>query len=297
MTTPATAEVKVEIPPGATHNTEQQSSAENGTLSGAIKAHPVAEMFPLLDEGSDQFKSLLASIERNGQYDAIVVDDDGRILDGRNRLRACQILEREPKITRFADLHLGLDKEGVPVRPEDFAFDRNFGRRDLTPDQRAIIGAQFAEYIARGKRGAPKGNSNASKEEKTNPTNSSELISTPTKPKPDTRKNLAKKAGVSEHKAQQALDIARTDPVLAKDVAAGKVKLAKAHKQAKPKPTKKPTPKRVVSAKELAQEYRLRISNDYLHVVNSDEKNEFINRLGAILGQYGNAAPTAMVTS
>jgi hypothetical protein len=299
MTAAAANEVNAGVAPDATRNSEQQSSAEDRTLSGAIKAHPVAEMLPVLDEGSDQFKSLLASIDRNGQYDAIVVDDEGRILDGRNRLRACQILRLVPKITRLADLALGLDKEGAPVSPEDFAFDRNFGRRDLTPDQRAIISAQFAEYIAGGKRGAPAGNGNnnpAKKVEKSNAVKSSQLTPAPTTRKPETRKRLAQTAGVSQHKAQQALDVARADPATAKAVAAGKMKLAAAHKQAKPKLARKPPAKRVVSAKDLAQEYKLRIANDYLEF-SSDERVEFINRLRAILGQYANVAPTATVIS
>lgn len=195
-------------------------------------------MFPLLGEQSQQFKSLLASIDRNGQYDAIVIDDEGRILDGRNRWRACELLKREPKIVKFSDLKLGKNEDGIDVLPEDFAFDRNFGRRDLTPDQRAIIGAKFEEYIVGGKRGAPVGNGNnnpAKKEEKSKMTNRSSLTSGPETPKAErtTRAKVAKKAGVSERKAQQALDVARTDPALAKEVAAGKMKLNDAAKQTK----------------------------------------------------------------
>lgn len=209
-----------------------------------MKAHPVADMFPLLDENSDQFKSLLVSIDRNGQYDPIVVDDQGRILDGRNRWRACEVLKREPKVVKFADLKLGKNEDGVDVLPEDFAFDRNFGRRDLTPDQRAIIGAQFEEYIVGGKRGAPVGNGNnnpAKKSEKSKGAKSSPLTFEAKPARKKTRAKLAEKAGVSEHKAQQALDVARTDPALAKDVAAGTVKLSEAAKQtkaAKPSATK-----------------------------------------------------------
>lgn len=206
-------------------------------------------MFPLLDESSEQFKSLLASIDRNGQYDAIVIDDDDRILDGRNRWRACELLKREPKIVKFADLKLGKNEDGIDVLPEDFAFDRNFGRRDLTPDQRAVIGAQFEAYIVGGKRGAPVGNNNSNgsnQHVRTNAADWSQLSSRPAKRKPETRKKLAEKAGVSERKAQQALGVVRTDPALAKEVAAGKMKLndaAKQTKAAKPPATTHKAPK------------------------------------------------------
>ena len=63
-------------------------------------------------------------------------------------------------------------------------------------------------------------------------------------------------------------------------------------KEAKPKPAAKPTAKRVISAKELADDYRKRIAHDYLEI-SADGKHEFINRLFAIVKQFVGELPGA----
>ncbi len=105
--------------------------------------------------------------------------------------------------------------------------------------------ANYDAFMEAALRGAPKGNINnnpAAKAEKSNPTNSSELTSTPKKPAPDTRKKLAEKAGVSEHKAQQALHVVRkATPEVNAAVRAGDMSLKDAVKTvvpAKPKGNK-----------------------------------------------------------
>ncbi len=54
----------------------------------AWTVHPYALLFPLLDDV--EFARLVANIRENGLIEAIWLDRDGRILDGRNRLRACE---------------------------------------------------------------------------------------------------------------------------------------------------------------------------------------------------------------
>lgn len=197
---------------------------------GGKKAHPVASMFPLLDPASDQFKKLLISIKHNGLWDPIVLDGEGRILDGRNRMRACIEAGIEPKFIQFADLKLGMNKDGKPVDEAEYACEKNFARRDLTPDQRVMITALYSEYLDALDRGAPKGNKNAAKKQGDQ--------TVPAKSEPKTRAKLAKKANVSERKAQQALNVGRKQPELAKKVAAGKVTLSDAARQVEPKKPK-----------------------------------------------------------
>ncbi len=52
--------------------------------------HPVAELFPML--GADDLAELAADIAERGLLHPIVLDADGRLLDGRNRLAARQYL-------------------------------------------------------------------------------------------------------------------------------------------------------------------------------------------------------------
>src|SRR5574341_550796 len=56
-----------------------------------MEFHPISKIYPLI-EGSE-FIALKADIEKNGLLEAIWLHPDGRILDGRNRWRACQELD------------------------------------------------------------------------------------------------------------------------------------------------------------------------------------------------------------
>lgn len=56
--------------------------------------HPYADRFPMLP--ADELQRLAEDIRENGQRNPIMVSLDGLILDGRNRLAACQMLGIEP---------------------------------------------------------------------------------------------------------------------------------------------------------------------------------------------------------
>lgn len=69
-----------------------------------VGAHPYADRFPMLPE--DELQRLAEDIRENGQRNPIMVDIDGLILDGRNRLAACQMLGIEPdfEVCGFEDV-------------------------------------------------------------------------------------------------------------------------------------------------------------------------------------------------
>lgn len=99
--------------------------------------HPLADAFPMM-EGAE-FADLVASIRESGQRELIVLYD-GKILDGRNRYRACIEVGMEPRTREFN----GSD-------PVKFVIDANIRRRHLNESQRAMAAAE----IARLQRGRP----------------------------------------------------------------------------------------------------------------------------------------------
>jgi ParB-like chromosome segregation protein Spo0J len=97
-----------------------------------MEYHPLANAFPLL-EGAE-FDELVASIRARGQLEKIIVFED-RILDGRNRYRACLAAGVEPHSEDF---------EGTFEEARDLVIDANLRRRHLDASQRALIAARLA---------------------------------------------------------------------------------------------------------------------------------------------------------
>lgn len=94
-----------------------------------LEFHPASGIFPLL-EGA-LFEEFKAAIKRDGLKHRIVTLD-GKILDGRNRYRACLVVRVEPRFTEYTG-----DQD-----PVDFVFTENADRRHLSPAQWALVGAR-----------------------------------------------------------------------------------------------------------------------------------------------------------
>jgi len=102
----------------------------SATICG-FAVHEAAELFPLFDDAA--FDALVADIRDNGQMEPIILDTEHRIIDGRNRARACERLNVRP-VTKVYD--------GDNVL--QFVVSHNLHRRHLTDSQRAMIGAKLA---------------------------------------------------------------------------------------------------------------------------------------------------------
>jgi hypothetical protein len=92
--------------------------------------HPLAEVLPLME--GEPFAELIADIKANGLREPIMVCD-GKILDGRNRFRACAEAGVEPNLEYF--------NGGDPIA---YVLSMNVHRRHLTTSQRAMIAAELA---------------------------------------------------------------------------------------------------------------------------------------------------------
>lgn len=101
--------------------------------------HPAAELFPLMSE--TEYAALKEDIAANGLREPIWLHPDNRILDGRNRYRACQELGIKPTYRYW-------DGQGDPV---SFSVSMNLQRRHLNESQRAMLAARLAQR-AKGNR-------------------------------------------------------------------------------------------------------------------------------------------------
>ncbi len=93
--------------------------------------HPAAMLFPEME--GDQWNKFVVDIRDNGQQEPIIVHN-GKVIDGRNRLRACRWLKIEPKVRQYQG------------REEDilqYVISLNLNRRHLTESQRAMIAAKL----------------------------------------------------------------------------------------------------------------------------------------------------------
>jgi ParB-like chromosome segregation protein Spo0J len=111
----------------------RQYSAERQEETKPLEFHPIANIFPMLEDESVGFEALVDDIKARHQQDQIVTYE-GKILDGRNRYRACKQLG----ITAL------LIREYHGEDPVGFVLSANLHRRHLNEAQRALVAAKLA---------------------------------------------------------------------------------------------------------------------------------------------------------
>lgn len=100
-----------------------------------MEAHPLATLFPMMTD--EELTALAEDIRRHGLREPITVWQ-GRILDGRNRWRACELAGVTPQTVEW-------DGQGSPL---SWVLSKNLYRRHLTASQRAAIAVEVKERFA-----------------------------------------------------------------------------------------------------------------------------------------------------
>ena len=96
-----------------------------------MEYHEYANIYRMLPD--KELQTLAADIKSKGQL-LPITSYEGKILDGRNRFRACGIAGLQPRFTEYT----GDD-------PLGFVMSHNLHRRHLTESQRAMVAAKWAK--------------------------------------------------------------------------------------------------------------------------------------------------------
>jgi len=170
--------------------------------------HPAALVFPEMT--GTALQELADDIKQNGLAYPIIRDTESVILDGRNRLKACEVAGVEPRFETYKG-----------TNPIGFIVSANLKRRHLDASQRAMA-AKLATLKHGGDRRSDQAANDAAR----------------------TQAQAAAMLNVSERSIRHATIVRDSGkPDLIKDVEQGKISVSAAAKQAKPPPPPKPQPK------------------------------------------------------
>jgi N6-adenosine-specific RNA methylase IME4 len=137
---------------GVVKGPDQGASADGAPPSDhpGIPFHPLADIFPLI-EGAE-FDELVRDIARHGLNEPIILLG-GKILDGRNRYRACVAAKLLPPsldqvtVTQLKHFRYFV-AAGAPEPSQEellaFVLSKNLHRRQLNESQRAMVAANIA---------------------------------------------------------------------------------------------------------------------------------------------------------
>lgn len=195
--------------------------------------HEAAETFPLMDDG--RLAELKADIQAHGLREAITLCD-GKILDGRNRARACQELGIEPATQIY---------EG---NPWEYVWSLNGQRRDIAQEVRAhiwvFVAGQSDKWVAEQDRIHAEANAKRSRAAKAQPRTADgrrlaegqvlqQSVAVPVDELHKGQYAKAVAAGVNAGAIARAEALANNRPDLAAKIRAGELKPAEAQRQAK----------------------------------------------------------------
>jgi protein gp37 len=206
------------------------------TIEEALEAfnikgvHPAANLLPLIT--GDDFQALCESIGKYGLEEPVVFTHDGRLLDGRNRLRALLVTGQTERFKTLDEVYAA-DYIGYVDR-------LNYQRRHLTASQKAVYAIEkerlYAEEAKERQLSKLKQNQAKATVVEIIPQRTQPLIETVTVSEPlKAREQAAKETGVNDRYIQDAKKIAKEDPVTLEKVRAGEITIPQAMKEIKKK--------------------------------------------------------------
>lgn len=191
--------------------------------------HPFADKFPLLQ--GDDFAELVEDVRSRGLQQPIVLTHDRKVLvDGRNRLRACDESHVDPVFDVLGDHYT--DEMIV-----DYIISSNLKRRHLTIGQKSFIGLEYEAYFAEATPEPKRGENGR-------------FTGVPV-PAPRSVDKAAAVVGVGKTAISQAKAIQRDAPDLADEVRAGRLALDAADKQRKQREAARPKPEKEKPTREF----------------------------------------------
>jgi hypothetical protein len=219
--------------------------AAKPTAPTRLEVHPAALAFP--EMSSAELQELADDIKQNGLVHPIVRNGEDVVLDGRNRLKACEVAGVEPRFETYKG-----------TNPVGFIVSVNLKRRHLNESQRALVAARLATLKLGDNQHTKGGSANL-----------------------PTQAAMAAMMNISERSIRHATIVRDSGkPELIRDVEQGKVSVSAAAKHVKPQPKPRPLPKAepaVTAAKRM-------IAAAYSDVYGADDMKSLAKALRNLIG-------------
>lgn len=178
-----------------------------------MQFHEIANVWPMLDD--DKLQELVDDIGSNGLINPIWTYE-GKILDGRNRYRACLLAQVKPVF-----------KEYTGDEPTAFAVSLNDRRRHMGKSALAAVAAELEPHFA----------ADAKRRQIRKPKAESVVEKIPQQTPSKAREEAAKAVGVNDRYVSDAKKVKREAPEVFERLKAGKITLQDAKREVSKKPT------------------------------------------------------------
>lgn len=224
-----------------------------------LKVHPAAEIFPMLPDS--EIADLAKDIENNGLQNPIVVYED-KLLDGRNRLAACNIAGIQPEVVEY---------EGDS--PVSFVISANLKRRQLDASQRAAVAVEIEPLFAAEAKKRQQENA-----KRNQPQSKSLNVANlpPLEIKSKAREQAAAVVSVSPRMVQEAKAIKKNNPEAFERIKSGAVTVHEAKKEIRGEEIKEVRAKMVQEAAAVPKDHRFKVSVGNVETYDPGRKFDYI---------------------